>query len=103
MSKRIRCTCGRVYEPLKHPACPACGATNVVVAEPPPAPNEPEKPALERIAAPPPSPRKSPSQISLSPRHLAIGVGVLFLVVIVVALSRCGGKAKSAVVPAPTA
>jgi nitrous oxidase accessory protein NosD len=105
MSKRIRCSCGRVYDPGKHAACPVCGATNVVVAEPPPLPpNESEKPAVERIAAPAlsSSPRKTSPGISLSPRHLAIGGAVVFLLLIVVALSRHGGKEKSAVVVAPT-
>ncbi|HEY5035896.1 MAG TPA: right-handed parallel beta-helix repeat-containing protein [Chthoniobacterales bacterium] len=104
MSKRIRCSCGRVYDPGKHAACPVCGTINVVIAEPPPLPNEPEKPAVERIAAPPPlpSPTKTSPGISLNPRHLAIGVAVILLVVIVVALSRCGGKGKAAAVVTPT-
>jgi hypothetical protein len=36
IAKRIRCECGRVYEPAKSPACPSCGAETKVatVVEP---------------------------------------------------------------------
>jgi hypothetical protein len=37
MTSRVRCSCGRVYDPAKHTTCPACGAESavesVVVAE----------------------------------------------------------------------
>ncbi|HEU0274045.1 MAG TPA: hypothetical protein VFQ83_05920 [Candidatus Udaeobacter sp.] len=51
MTSRVRCSCGRVYDPAKHTKCPECGAESavesVVVAEKvkPPVP-----PALDREA-----------------------------------------------------
>jgi hypothetical protein len=37
MTSRVRCSCGRVYDPVKHTTCPECGAESavesVVVAE----------------------------------------------------------------------
>jgi hypothetical protein len=53
MTSRVRCSCGRVYDPQKHTTCPDCGAESavesVVVAEKtkPPAPPEIE-PAPKR-------------------------------------------------------
>ncbi|MFN2509358.1 MAG: hypothetical protein ABR589_11370, partial [Chthoniobacterales bacterium] len=47
-AKRIRCECGRVYEPAKTPVCPGCGAeANVATLVAPKAPDE------ERKGAPP--------------------------------------------------
>ena len=61
MTSRVRCGCGRVYDPQKHSQCPDCGADSavesVVVAEKmkPPAPPEPgrESSASERDKVPP--------------------------------------------------
>jgi hypothetical protein len=46
MTSRVRCSCGRVYDPAKHTTCPECGAESavesVVIAEkikPPPPPD----------------------------------------------------------------
>jgi hypothetical protein len=61
MTSRVRCSCGRIYDPVKHNTCPDCGAESavesVVVAEKvkPPAPPEPvvekrttvERPAVD--------------------------------------------------------
>ena len=60
MTSRVRCSCGRVYDPQKHSQCPDCGAESavesVVVAEKikPPAPPEPghESPATEKDRVP---------------------------------------------------
>ena len=94
-SKRIRCGCGRVYDPVKRPACPDCGATNVVVAAPEPAPEKrPEPPRKPSGSTPPPA----PSPVSINPRPIAIGAAVFVVLVLVIALSRCGGEKKVAVV-----
>ena len=60
MTSRVRCSCGRVYDPQKHNQCPDCGAESavesVVVAEKmkPPAPPEPaSEPPVERDRVPP--------------------------------------------------
>ena len=82
-TKRIRCGCGRVYDPVKRPACPDCGTVNPIVAappEPPPVPNEPSAPsgAAEKRSAPRPIP----------PRYLAIGAAVLGLLALLMFLGR---------------
>ena len=60
MTSRVRCSCGRVYDPQKHNQCPDCGAESavesVVVAEKmkPAAPPEPaSEPPVERDRVPP--------------------------------------------------
>ena len=60
MTSRVRCSCGRVYDPQKHSQCPDCGAESavesVVVAEKikPPVPPDPGgEPPLERDRVPP--------------------------------------------------
>ncbi|MBA3962495.1 MAG: right-handed parallel beta-helix repeat-containing protein [Chthoniobacterales bacterium] len=97
-TKRIRCSCGRVYDPVKRPACPDCGAPHVAAA-----------PAPEAIKETPPvSPPSSietkpvPRPPVVSPQIVAIGAGILLLLIIVLALSRCGRKpAKPEPMPTP--
>ncbi|MDQ6621890.1 MAG: hypothetical protein M3Y86_00180, partial [Verrucomicrobiota bacterium] len=51
-AKRIRCECGRVYEPAKRATCPACGASPAAatITEPKPA-REDDEQVLERDRA----------------------------------------------------
>jgi hypothetical protein len=58
MTSRVRCSCGRVYDPAKHTTCPDCGAESavesVVVAEkikPPTPPEIESEPARGGIVA----------------------------------------------------
>ncbi len=90
-TKRIRCSCGRIYDPVKRPACPDCGAPHVV-AEPAIDPKKEPNESLKETPGPVPAP------ISLSPRFIAIAAGVILLLIIIVALSRCGAKSPT---PAP--
>lgn len=94
-TKRIRCICGRVYDPIKRPACPDCGAPHVAAA---PAP-EPvsETPAISKAPATE-TPAPFRPSLSVSPRQIVLGTGVLVLLIIVLVLSRCGGKEKPATV-----
>ena len=100
-TKRIRCSCGRVYDPVKRPACPDCGTVNSIVA----APLEPEPPVEEKAPVVDPVRRAAvPRPFPLTPRTIAIGAGALVLLVLVSALSRCGSpKPLPAPTPAPTA
>ena len=100
-TKRIRCSCGRIYDPVKRPACPDCGTINSVAAAPPPLP-DPEPVKKEPVVDPVvPAPRPSP--IPLSPRTLAIGAGAALLLILVIALSRCGSsKSKPEPTPSPS-
>ena len=57
MTSRVRCSCGRVYDPVKHTTCPECGAESavesVVVAEKvkPPVPPELNRESTQNGAA----------------------------------------------------
>jgi len=57
MTSRVRCSCGRIYDPVKHNTCPDCGAESavesVVVAEKVKPPAPPEVPAEKRITVQP--------------------------------------------------
>ncbi|MBA3962490.1 MAG: right-handed parallel beta-helix repeat-containing protein [Chthoniobacterales bacterium] len=93
-TKRIRCSCGRIYDPVKRPACPDCGAAHAV-ATPPEVPPQPEpllvKPPVIDPVPPPPSP--------INPRLIAIAAAVVvMLLVFVIALRQCGSPAPK---PAP--
>jgi hypothetical protein len=62
MTSRVRCSCGRVYDPAKHSTCPDCGAESavesVVVAEkikpplPPDLVREPTDHSIDKESAP---------------------------------------------------
>ena len=98
-TKRIRCSCGRVYDPVKRPACPDCGTVNKVVTappDPPPLPNESDAPASKEARGP------------IPPRYLAIGAAIFGVLALLIFLGRDkGGKAPVIAVeeatPAPTA
>ncbi len=95
-TKRIRCSCGRVYDPVKRPACPDCGTINTVIAAPPEP--EPETKKEAPVVDPVPSPR-APRLLPISSRTIAIGGGALLLLLLVIALNRCGSPKPE---PAPT-
>lgn len=103
-TKRIRCSCGRVYDPVKRAACPDCGTVNVVAPAPPSLPL-PETPKVSRRTAATitPAPSLTPSRAPINPRFLVIGAAILVLFVIGIVLSRRGQEKKiAAVVPTPT-
>ena len=89
-----------MYDPVKRPACPDCGAPNVVAAAPEPTPEA--TPAISKTPAIGTTRRMAPNPLSIPPRVIAIGVGVLLLLVIVIALSRCGEKEKPKPQPTPS-
>ena len=97
-TKRIRCTCGRVYDPVKHAKCPECGTENVVasVSVPPPLPKpDPKKPP----PLPAPSAPRPPISIQLpfpidSRTLLLIGGGVFAFILLLLMVRGCGGKDK---------
>ena len=99
-ARRIRCECGRVYEPAKTPVCPGCGAAAKVATVVELKPTESERiegspsPVRETAAAPAP----------FSPRILIVGGAVLVGVVLFVLLVRRNPKAEnaSAIKPQPT-
>lgn len=90
-TKRIRCSCGRIYDPVKRPVCPDCGAPHVVAqAEVDPG-DETNESLRER-------PRPVPAT-AISPRVIAIAAGTIALLILIVLLSRCGSKSPT---PAPS-
>ena len=100
-AKRIRCACGRIYDPVKHKnKCPDCGAEAKIatVAEPPPLPTPEPKPAvvdLKPTPGPPPLPTQFPIPINLQ-TLLIIGAGAAALILLVLLVRGCGGREKSA-------
>jgi parallel beta helix pectate lyase-like protein len=89
-TKRIRCTCGRVYDPAKHPKCPDCGAETVVatVAE---AASPSQPPPLPPGAAQPTSP---PLPFNARP-FIIIGAVLLGLILLVVFIRHSRSTEKS--------
>ena len=98
-TKRIRCSCGRVYDPVKRPAARTAAQPMLSRLLPNQLPRK--RPLFpSRLPDEPVSPRSSPTPIN--PRIIAIGGAVLALLLVVVMLSRRGGKEKSAaIVPSP--
>ena len=104
--KRIRCTCGRIYDPVKRKnVCPDCGAEAKVatIAETPPLPT-PEKatPSIveetpQKIPAPAPTPSLTPTPLSIpinQRRLMMIGGGVFAIVLLLLMARGCRGKEK---------
>lgn len=90
-AKRIRCECGRVYEPAKTPACPACGAeANVATAVTPPSlPRTPQSGGDGADA----TDAQTPAGLPINMRTLVIaGVAIVALVLVVVASRRNGER-----------
>src|SRR5205085_11171662 len=78
-AKRIRCECGRVYEPAKHSVCPACGAPPMVATVEPPKSTPEEKQPLVRQKDS--DVREEDAQpIAINRRTLAIAGGAIFAV-----------------------
>lgn len=106
-TKRIRCGCGRVYDPVKRPACPDCGATNVVAA-PLPEPAPERTPEVFHSPSAEPAKKSAAKPFSIPPRLIAIGGAILLVIVLVLVLGRKEEKGKSVVTkvqtsPSPTA
>ncbi len=95
-TKRIRCSCGRIYDPVKRPACPDCGTVNPVATKPEPATVIVKPPVIDPVP-PPPIPPRPP----INPRFIAIGAGIVVLLLFVIALRHCGASAPKPV-PEPT-
>jgi len=95
-TKRIRCSCGRVYDPVKRPACPDCGTVNPVVATPESLlPNEPE--TTRKSAADSMTSLPSPSLSVAKPaRYFVIGAAVLCVLALLIFFARKPGPEKSA-------
>ena len=102
MTSRVRCSCGRIYDPVKHTHCPDCGAESavesVVVAEKvkPPAPPEPEQ---DRQSSPRPTPAGRPPWLETLPWPVFAGAAVLIFGILFFALRHrappAGGMASS--------
>jgi parallel beta helix pectate lyase-like protein len=99
-AKRIRCTCGRIYDPVKHKKCPDCGAETVVAtpAGPPPLPTPPKpKPSVAKSEEEPrgtTTPLSFPIPINRQ-TMIVIGGALFALIVIVLAVGHSGGKKRS--------
>ncbi|MGZ5021675.1 MAG: right-handed parallel beta-helix repeat-containing protein [Chthoniobacterales bacterium] len=110
-AKRIRCECGRVYEPAKHAVCPACGAAPIVATVEPPKPGATEdKPLVRQDDRESDIYAEDTKPIAISARTLAIIGGVLFALIVFVVILRHGGsgdekdrKKETVVTPTPTA
>lgn len=80
-AKRIRCDCGRVYEPAKHGKCPSCGTEALSAPEPP---KRTDDEALVRQ-----SEVEDVTPLAISGRTLAIVAAILLVgIIAVVALVR---------------
>ena len=96
MSKRIRCTCGRVYDPTQHTHCPDCGTAPV--APPPPLPKQTE-PGADLPQAEPvvPHPAPIPIPVPLKPRAIAVTAVAVFALVVLVFVVRHSAKQSEGV------
>jgi hypothetical protein len=97
-TKRIRCTCGRVYDPVKHKQCPDCGAETIVATIAAPTPAAPRE---NQHAVTPAKPETTPSPVSLpipinARTMVMIGGGLFALVVLVMIFRHAGSSEKSA-------
>src|SRR5437762_8048303 len=91
-ARRIRCECGRVYEPAKTPVCPGCGAEAKVATV-----VEPKATESEGKGSSPTDVRDViPAAALFSPRILIIAGAVLLGVILLVLLVRRNPKAESA-------
>ena len=88
-AKRIRCECGRVYEPAKNPTCPSCGAQPLVATVESPKEKGGDQPLVRQkhealdVAA------EDAKPLAINPRIVAIIAGAaLALIVLVVLLTR---------------
>jgi hypothetical protein len=108
-SKRIRCSCGRIYDPARHPQCPDCGAEATIVAtKPEPAPAiSTERISVDREST---SPSIAASRFPVSRGVLAtIVAGVVVLLAILLLVRRPGrttsevARTEPAVSPTATA
>ena len=87
MTSRVRCGCGRIYDPIKHPTCPDCGAESavesVVVAEKikPPSPPDVEKESTEENRQPPSG--SIPDLFKTLPLPIYAGAAVLLIVILI--------------------
>src|SRR4051812_43207958 len=81
-ARRIRCECGRVYEPAKHEKCPSCGATAHAATVEPPRSEEEESLVRQddRVLSDDTKP------LPINPRMLAIAGAILLVVLIALAL-----------------
>jgi hypothetical protein len=90
-ARRIRCECGRVYEPAKHGKCPSCGTEARVATPEPPQPAEEEQSLVRQDDAAVDPQTEDTKPIAISGRTIAIaGAALLAGVVAVVALVRRG-------------
>lgn len=98
MTSRVRCSCGRIYDPAKHSTCPDCGAESavesVVVAEKAkaPAPVEPPPGKRERIE---PRPVDFGQFIRSLPWPVYAAGAAFMLIVLAIALRRGGAPATN--------
>ena len=101
--KRIRCDCGRIYDPANHANCPDCGAPTPLIAQPAPEPAD-EQELTKKVPAPSPVP--APTSGS-SARKIVIGLvlllalGELFLLVRP-KTGRTGAKIEQSPTPSAT-
>ncbi|HEY0370290.1 MAG TPA: hypothetical protein VGC85_11885, partial [Chthoniobacterales bacterium] len=103
-TKRIRCECGRVYEPAKYTSCPSCGVTAVVEQQPAPISDKDEGQTGARLTsrhtADDELVRSAP--FALTRRTLVIGGGVVVaLAVLIVFLTRPRQQAQVTTTQAP--
>src|SRR3954452_11416652 len=97
MTSRVRCSCGRIYDPVKHATCPDCGAESsvesVVVAETvkPPAPPEP----LQR-GAPGPLPKPLGEILRAVPMALYAVAAVVAVLILFLVMRRPSGSPSQA-------
>ncbi|MDQ6913114.1 MAG: right-handed parallel beta-helix repeat-containing protein [Verrucomicrobiota bacterium] len=86
-ARRIRCECGRVYEPAKSPKCPSCGAEAAVAVTEPRKPREPEPLVRHERGARDVSSDEDAKPIAISGRTI-IGSALIALILLIVYLKR---------------
>ncbi len=102
-AKRIRCECGRVYEPAKNPACPSCGAQAIVATAEPSKEKGDDQPLVRQKREAPDVRAEDATPLAINPRTIVIiGGSLLALIVLVVILTRRHDNVVI-VQPSPTA
>src|SRR4051794_28260744 len=87
-ARRIRCECGRVYEPAKHEKCPGCGAESSVATLERPKQSEDDE-AFVRRSADDDVQSEDAKPLAISGRSISIAAAVVLVgIIAVVALVR---------------
>ena len=96
MTSRVRCGCGRIYDPIKHPTCPDCGAESavesVVVAEKIKPPSPPELEQELKDADQRPQGGSIPDLLKTVPLPIYAVATVFLIIILILALRSHRGS-----------